>query len=101
MQEITPEVVRHVALLSRLELTDEEASRYAEELGNILHYVDKLSELDTSSVPPTSHSLALQNVFRQDVRRPSLSNEEALSNAPESEDGCFRVPAVIQEGGGA
>lgn len=101
MQEITPEVVRHVALLSRLELTDEEADRYAKELGKILHYVEKLGELDTSDVPPTSHSLPLQNVFREDVSGRSLSNQKALANAPESEDGCFRVPAVIQDGGGA
>ena len=101
MPEITPEVVRHVALLSRLEVTDEEASRYAEELGKILHYVEKLGELDTTEVPPTSHSFALQNVFREDARRASLSSEDALANAPESEDSCFRVPAVIQDGGGA
>lgn len=99
MREITPEVVRHVALLSRLELTDEEAERYSQELGKILHYVEKLGELDTTDVPPTSHSLALQNVFREDVNRASLTNHEALANAPESEDGCFRVPAVIQDGG--
>jgi aspartyl-tRNA(Asn)/glutamyl-tRNA(Gln) amidotransferase subunit C len=101
VQEITPEVVRHVALLSRLELSDEEASRYAQELGKILHYVEKLGELDTTGVPPTSHSLALQNVFREDIPHTSLINDDALANAPESEDGCFRVPAVIQDGGGA
>lgn len=101
MQEITPETVRHVALLSRLELSAEEAEKYARDLGNILHYVEKLRELDTTEVPPTSHSLALRNVFREDLVRPSLSNEEAIANAPDAEEGCFKVPAVLQEGGGA
>ena len=101
MQEITPEVVRHVALLSRLELAPGEAEQYAGELDKILHYVEKLKELDTSSVEPTSHSFRMENVFREDVVRPSLSNEQALGNAPDSEDGCFKVPAVLQEGGGA
>lgn len=101
MEEITPELVRHVALLSRLELAEGEAEKYAKDLDNILHYVQKLSELDTSDVPPTSHSLALKNVFREDVVRPSLANEAALANAPEHEDECFKVPAVLQEGGGA
>jgi aspartyl-tRNA(Asn)/glutamyl-tRNA(Gln) amidotransferase subunit C len=101
VQEITPEVVRYVALLSRLEVTDDEAERYARELGKILHYVDKLRELDTTNVEPTSHSLPLSNVFRDDILHQSLTNEEALSNAPDSEDSCFKVPAVIQDGGGA
>jgi len=101
MHEITPELVRHVALLSRLELAEGEAESYAAELGNILHYVEKLAELDTTDVPPTSHSFKVKNVFREDAVRPSLSNEEALANAPDSEDHCFKVPAVLQESGGA
>jgi aspartyl-tRNA(Asn)/glutamyl-tRNA(Gln) amidotransferase subunit C len=101
VQEITPEVVRHVALLSRLELEPGEAERYAGELDKILHYVEKLKELDTTNVEPTSHSFRMENVFREDVVRPSLTNEEALANAPDSEEGCFKVPAVLQEGGGA
>ncbi len=101
MQEITPEVVRHVALLSRLELAEGEAEQYATDLGNILHYVEKLKELDTTNVEPTSHSFKMTNVFREDIQRPSLSMEDALANAPEAEDSCFKVPAVLQEGGGA
>lgn len=101
MQEITPEVVRHVALLSRLELGEGEAEKYAADLDKILHYVESLAELDTTSVEPTSHSFKMQNVFREDEVRPSLSNDEALANAPEAEDQCFKVPAVLQDGGGA
>jgi aspartyl-tRNA(Asn)/glutamyl-tRNA(Gln) amidotransferase subunit C len=101
VKDITPETVRHVALLSRLELAEGEAEKYAGELDKILHYVDKLKELDTANVPPTSHSFELVNVFREDIVRPSLSNEEALANAPEAEDHCFKVPAVLQDGGGA
>lgn len=101
MHEITPEVVRHVALLSRLELGEGEAESYAADLDKILHYVEKLAELDTTDVPPTSHSFKITNVFREDAVRPSLSNEAALANAPEAEDECFRVPAVLQDSGGA
>ncbi len=101
MENITAETVRHVALLSRLELEPGEAESYAADLDRILHYVEKLKELDTTGVPPTSHSFPMSNVFREDIVRPSLSNEQALANAPEAEEGCFKVPAVLQEGGGA
>ena len=99
--EIGPDIVRHVALLSRLQLEEGEAENYASDLGKILHYVEKLAQLDTSDVAPTSHSLAMHNVFREDDIRPSLTNEQALANAPDSEEGCFKVPAVLQDGGGA
>lgn len=101
MHEITPEVVRHVALLSRLELAEGEAEKYAADLDKILHYVESLAELDTTDVNPTSHSFKMQNVFREDEVRPGLSNDDALANAPEAEDHCFKVPAVLQDGGGA
>ena len=101
MAELTEEQVRHVALLSRLDLTDEEIAHFRKDLGNILDYVEKLGELDTADVPPTSHSFKMENVFREDDVRPSLSNEEALANAPDAEDACFKVPAVIQDTGGA
>lgn len=101
MEKLTLDTVRHVALLSRLELTDEELEHFASDLNSILGYVDKLNELDTAGVPPTSHSFHLENVFREDVPHTSLSNEAALANAPESEEGCFKVPAVLQDSGGA
>ena len=98
MAEITEEQVRHVGLLSRLNLTDEEIVRFTADLKNILHHVEKLNELDTEGIEPTSHALRLTNVFREDVVRESLTNEVALANAPDSEDECFKVPAILQEG---
>jgi aspartyl-tRNA(Asn)/glutamyl-tRNA(Gln) amidotransferase subunit C len=96
-EKITAETVRHVALLSRLSLSEEEIAHFQKDLNNILDHVNTLDELDARDVPPTSHSLKLQNVFRDDVVHKSLSNEEALANAPDTEAGCFKVPAVIQE----
>lgn len=94
---ISEEAVRHIALLSRLECDDEEIRKFSGELNSILQYVEKLKELDTDDVEPTSHALRQKNVFRQDVARPSLSNPEALANAPDSEAGHFKVPPIIQE----
>lgn len=101
MEQITPELVRHVALLSRLDLEEAQIQPFVTDLNNILNYVTKLDELDTSGVPPTSHSFHMENVFRQDTVRESLSNEQALANAPEAEEECFKVPAVLQDTGGA
>lgn len=96
MAEITEEQVRHVGLLSRLSLSDEEVRHFTTDLINILQHVDKLDELDTNGVEPTSHALKLSNVFRDDTVRPSLTNDQAMANAPSHEDGCFKVPAVLQ-----
>lgn len=94
---ITTDDVRHVALLSRLYATDEEIEEYARALNPILGYFNKLGELDTGDIPPSCHSIPMKNVFRKDEVKPSLSNEEAVANAPESEEGCFKVPKIIQE----
>ena len=91
---ITREEVLHVAKLARLELTDDEVERLTEQLGAILEAVSKVSELDLSHVPPTSHPLELVNVWAEDEPRPSLSAEDALKNAPDTAEGAFRVPAV-------
>ena len=95
MSPITREEVGKIALLSRLEFTDEQADAFAGQLGRILAYVDKLSALDTTDVEPTSHALALVNVLRPDEVRPSLTPEQALANAPEQEAQCFRVPPIL------
>jgi aspartyl-tRNA(Asn)/glutamyl-tRNA(Gln) amidotransferase subunit C len=87
-----------VALLSRLAFTPDEADRFAGQLSKILEYADKINALDTDGVEPTSHSIPMTNVFREDAPRPGLTREEALANAPEAEDGCFRVPQILQEG---
>jgi len=97
MSRFTPELVKKVALLSRLEFTEAEADAFAGQLSRILDYVDKLSALDTTDVEPTSHALALVNVIRPDQVRPSLTPEQALANAPEHEAQCYRVPPILQE----
>ena len=90
---ISREEVLHVAKLARLALSEEEVDRFSEQLNAILEAIGKVSELDLSDVPPTSHPLALINVVDPDEPRPSLAREKALANAPESEANAFRVPA--------
>lgn len=94
---LTVEEVRHVAELAKLRLTETEIEQYAGQLSAILEYAERLQEVDTSSVPPTPYVLPLTNVMRDDVPEPSLSNEDALANAPDHEDGFFRVRAVFEE----
>jgi aspartyl-tRNA(Asn)/glutamyl-tRNA(Gln) amidotransferase subunit C len=91
---IKREDVLHVARLARLEIPEAEIERVREELGAILEAVSKVAELDLSDVEPTSHPLAVVNVWAEDEPRPSLSPEDALANAPDPLDGAFRVPAV-------
>jgi aspartyl-tRNA(Asn)/glutamyl-tRNA(Gln) amidotransferase subunit C len=94
--KITMKEVEHVARLARLELTDEEKERMRAQLDSILTYIDKLNELDTSAVEPTSHVLPMMNIFRDDEVRPSLSQEETLANAPDRQDLFFRVPRILE-----
>ena len=93
---ITVKDVEHVAKLARLELSDEEKDRFTGQMNAILKYAEKLNELDTSNIAPTSHVLPLSNVMREDSTRPSSSIEQVMKNAPEEEDGQFHVPAVIE-----
>jgi len=92
MAEISREELLHVARLARLELREEDVDRLAVQLNDILAAVGKVSELDLSDVPPTSHPLDVVNVWGADEPRPSLSAEEALANAPERDGAFFRVP---------
>jgi aspartyl-tRNA(Asn)/glutamyl-tRNA(Gln) amidotransferase subunit C len=87
--------VEHIAQLAKLALTDEEKETFREQLSDILDYADMLNRLDTSAIPPTATALPLRNVMRDDVARPSLSHEEALANAPDADDGMFRVRAIL------
>jgi aspartyl-tRNA(Asn)/glutamyl-tRNA(Gln) amidotransferase subunit C len=91
------ESVRHVAILARLRLNDEEVARFSGELSSILGYVAQLDELDTADVPPTAHPLPVSNVFREDTVRLSWSTEQALKNAPTQQDGFFKVPKVLEQ----
>ena len=93
---LTKEEVAHVALLSRLELSDDMAEKMADQLSRVLDYIAKLNELDTERVEPLSHPGALSNVFRDDAPKPSLAVREALKNAPDKANGFFRVPRVIE-----
>ena len=92
MAKIDHEQLRHVARLARLELREDEFERLGAQLNDILAAVSKVSELDLSDVPPTSHPLDVVNVWAEDEPRPSLPVEEALANAPEREGSYFRVP---------
>jgi len=89
---ITREDVLHVAALAELELSEEEIARLTKQLGDILAAVGKVSELDLSDVPPTSHPLSVVNVFRPDEPRPSLPLEDVFANAPGRDGDHFRVP---------
>jgi aspartyl-tRNA(Asn)/glutamyl-tRNA(Gln) amidotransferase subunit C len=89
---ISREEVLHVAKLAHLDLTEDEVEKFSEQLSAILDAVSKVSELDLSEVPPTSHPLDLVNVWREDEPRPSLSLDDVFANAPDREDDFFRVP---------
>ncbi len=95
--KITKKEVEHVALLARLRLTEEEKSAFLRQLDSILSYMDKLNELNTDGIEPTTHSMPISNPYRKDEVKPSLPREDALKNAPEKEDGFFRVPRIIEE----
>jgi aspartyl-tRNA(Asn)/glutamyl-tRNA(Gln) amidotransferase subunit C len=89
---ISRDDVLHVAALARLGLTEEEVGRLEEQLNDILAAVSKVSELDLTDVPPTSHPLDVVNVFGPDEPRPSLALDDVFANAPAHEDDMFRVP---------
>jgi aspartyl-tRNA(Asn)/glutamyl-tRNA(Gln) amidotransferase subunit C len=92
---LSREDVRHVAELARLDFSDEEEARMAEEMSRILEYVEKLDELDTSGVPPMSHVLDVTNVYREDDIESRIDREQALEAAPDAEQGHFLVPRVV------
>jgi aspartyl-tRNA(Asn)/glutamyl-tRNA(Gln) amidotransferase subunit C len=95
---ISREDVLHVALLSRLELTEAEVEQFTTELNAILGHVEQIQGVDVEGVEPTSHPLGLEDVMRSDERRPSLTHEQILANAPERVSEGFKVPPVIGQG---
>ncbi|MFQ5532394.1 MAG: Asp-tRNA(Asn)/Glu-tRNA(Gln) amidotransferase subunit GatC [Candidatus Methylomirabilales bacterium] len=95
--KITREEVEHVARLARLGLSEEERERMRAQLDAILTYIDKLNQLDTTEVEPTSHVIPITNVFREDKIWTSLSQDEALANAPDRQEAFFRVPRILEE----
>ncbi len=96
MAKITIQEVEHVANLARLTFDEEQKEKLAEQLAEILDYIEQLNELDTESVEPTSHAIPVKNVVRPDVVAPSLTQDEALANAPSNVDGLFEVPKIIE-----
>jgi aspartyl-tRNA(Asn)/glutamyl-tRNA(Gln) amidotransferase subunit C len=93
--KFTREEVQHIAELARLALSDEELALYQEQLSAILEHFERLQELDTEVIPPTATVLPLRSVMRADEPRPPFSREDILANAPAVEQGCFKVPAVL------
>ena len=106
--KITEATVSSVGKLARLAMTQDEMKRFAEQLSSILTYAEKLNELDTAAIEPTSHVLPLSNIFREDFVAPSLSVDAVMQNAPEKEGNVpgggnvpgeghfFRVPKIIE-----
>ena len=94
---IDREAVDHVARLARLDLTEDERGRMQVELTAILEHAEKIQALELDGVEATAHALPLRNVTRPDEVRPSLAQDVAVANAPAAEDGCFRVPRIIEE----
>ncbi len=88
--------IEDVALLARLQLTEPEKELFTRQLKNTIDYINKLRELDTTEIEPTAHVLPIENVFREDELRPSLSCDKALQNAPEREGNFFLVPRIIE-----
>jgi len=97
VSEISPDLVRHLGVLARIKLSDEEVERLTGQLGVIVDNIAKVSEVATADVPATSHPVPLENVFRPDVVGEMLTLDQVLQNAPDSADGRFRVTAILGE----
>lgn len=96
MSIINKQEIEHVAHLARLEIAEDKIEAFTEQMNNILEHISMLNKVDTDNVPPTYHVLPEKNVWREDIVKPSLPREEALANAPEQENGCFKVLKVIE-----
>ena len=91
---ITVKDVEHVAKLARLELTEDEKVKFTKQLGDVLKYVEQMNEVDTTDVQPMAHAFDLVNVMREDEVVSEQTKEELMKNAPEEENGFFRVPKI-------
>jgi len=94
--KITRSEVEHVALLARLQFDEDQLELFVNQLNAILDYFDKLQDLDTRNCEPTSHVVAIQNAFRNDAEDSFSEKELLLKNAPSEEQGCFKVPKIIE-----
>lgn len=97
MSEITPDLVRHLANLARIDVTDQEVDLFTGQLGLIVESMATIKAAVAGDVPATSHPIPMANVYREDIVEPSLTQAEALSAAPDSADGRFRVHAILDE----
>ncbi|MCC3283854.1 MULTISPECIES: Asp-tRNA(Asn)/Glu-tRNA(Gln) amidotransferase subunit GatC [Arthrobacter] len=97
MSEINREAVAHLARLAHIEMTDDELDKMAGELDVIVDSIKSVSEVAGEDIPATSHPIPLTNVFREDVVGQTLTNEQALSGAPDNAEGRFKVPAILDE----
>lgn len=95
--KVTKQDLETVAVLSRLSIPEDQTEKYIGQLEDFLTYIENLKSVDTENVKPTTYALPIQNVFREDVVKPSLDRDAALSNAPLKEDGYFKVPRVLEE----
>ena len=93
---ISDETIEYVGILAKLELSEEEKEAAKKDMGRMLDYIDKLNELDTSSVEPMSHVFPVHNVFREDVVVNGDDRENMLANAPEERDGQYQVPKTVE-----
>lgn len=88
--------IEYITHLARVELTPEEKAKFGAQLGTVLEYMEKLREVDISNVKPTAHPIAIVNVMRADEPRPGLDHKDAMKNAPESANGLFIVPKIVE-----
>ncbi|HLS60536.1 MAG TPA: Asp-tRNA(Asn)/Glu-tRNA(Gln) amidotransferase subunit GatC [Virgibacillus sp.] len=96
MAKVTKAEVENIADLVRIAVSDKEVESYTAHLNTVIEYADKLSELNTDDVEPTKHGIVLENVLRTDEVTQSITQEEALRNAPDKQDGHFKVPSVME-----
>jgi len=96
MTEITNERIKKIADAVRIEISDEEAAKYTEEISSVIEYANILSELNTDDVEPTTHGIVLGNVLRKDEPKHTITQADALENAPDQEDGHFKVPSIME-----
>lgn len=93
---ITDEIIEYVAILAKLELSEEEKKQAKKDMTNMLNYIDKLNELDTDGAEPLSHVFPVNNVFRDDIVMNGDDRDVILANAPEKKDGSFKVPKTVE-----
>ena len=96
-KSFSKDTIEKVAKLALLDLSEEDKAVYSKQLGDILSHFEKLNDLDTSNIEPTTHAVDLKNVYREDIPRESLSNEDALKNTQYKKNGYFKAPRILKE----